>query len=106
MPAFQRIREKQYQVATVAEPLHLHGWQTIDELNRAFSASLRATMSRRRTCSSTPTSTPMAATRISSTLATAIRTRIRRSGANRRPVPLRKRRLGAALFPHPVYSMM
>ena len=34
VPAFQRIREKQYQVATVAEPLHLHGWQTIDELNR------------------------------------------------------------------------
>ena len=23
-------------MATVAEPLHLHGWQTIDELNRAF----------------------------------------------------------------------
>jgi ribose transport system substrate-binding protein len=36
VPAFQRIRDKQYQVATVAEPLHLHGWQTIDELNRAF----------------------------------------------------------------------
>jgi ribose transport system substrate-binding protein len=36
VPAFQRIREKQYQLATVAEPLHLHGWQTIDELNRAF----------------------------------------------------------------------
>ena len=36
VPAFQRIRDKQYQIATVAEPLHLHGWQTIDELNRAF----------------------------------------------------------------------
>src|ERR1700722_915515 len=36
VPAFQRIRDKQYQVATVAEPLHLHGWQVIDELNRAF----------------------------------------------------------------------
>ena len=36
MPAFQRIRDGQYQIATVAEPLHLHGWQTIDELNRAF----------------------------------------------------------------------
>ena len=36
VPAFQRIRDKQYQVATVAEPLNLHGWQTIDELNRAF----------------------------------------------------------------------
>lgn len=34
--AFQRIRMQQYQVATVAEPLHLQGWQTIDELNRAF----------------------------------------------------------------------
>jgi ribose transport system substrate-binding protein len=36
VPAFQRIRDGQYQVATVAEPLFLHGWQTIDELNRAF----------------------------------------------------------------------
>lgn len=36
VPAFQRIRDKQYQLATVAEPLHLHGWQVIDELNRAF----------------------------------------------------------------------
>jgi len=36
VPAFQRIREKHYQVATVAEPLHLHGWMCIDELNRAF----------------------------------------------------------------------
>jgi len=36
VPAFQRIRQKQYQIATVAEPLHLHGWQCIDELNRAF----------------------------------------------------------------------
>ena len=26
----------EYQIATVAEPLHLHGWQSIDELNRAF----------------------------------------------------------------------
>ncbi len=36
VPAFQRIRAKQYQIATVAEPLHLQGWQLIDELNRAF----------------------------------------------------------------------
>jgi ribose transport system substrate-binding protein len=36
VPAFQRIREGQYQVATVAEPLNQQGWQTIDELNRAF----------------------------------------------------------------------
>lgn len=34
--AFQRIRTQQYQVATVAEPLHMQGWQLIDELNRAF----------------------------------------------------------------------
>ena len=38
VPAFQRIRDKQYQIATVAEPLHLHGWQVIDELNRAFAS--------------------------------------------------------------------
>lgn len=36
VPAFQRIRQEQYQVATVAEPLNLHGWQTIDEMNRAL----------------------------------------------------------------------
>jgi len=36
-PAFQRIRNGEYQIATVAEPLRLHGWQIVDELNRAFS---------------------------------------------------------------------
>ena len=36
VPAFQRIRGKHYQIGTVAEPLHLHGWMCIDELNRAF----------------------------------------------------------------------
>jgi ribose transport system substrate-binding protein len=35
-PAFQRIRAGEYQVGTVAEPLRLHGWQLVDELNRAF----------------------------------------------------------------------
>lgn len=34
--AFNRIRKNSYQVGTVAEPLRLHGWQAIDELNRAF----------------------------------------------------------------------
>lgn len=34
--AFQRIRSNEYQVGTVAEPLRLHGWQIVDELNRAF----------------------------------------------------------------------
>ena len=34
--AFQRIRSKQYQIATVPEPLHMQGWQLVDELNRAF----------------------------------------------------------------------
>jgi ribose transport system substrate-binding protein len=37
--AFQRIRNGDYQVATVAEPLRLHGWQTIDEMNRAFAGA-------------------------------------------------------------------
>jgi ribose transport system substrate-binding protein len=36
VPAFERIRDKHYQIGTVAEPLHLHGWMCIDELNRAF----------------------------------------------------------------------
>ncbi len=34
--AFQRIRDKDYQVGTVAEPLRMQGWQLVDELNRAF----------------------------------------------------------------------
>lgn len=34
--AFQRIRNGESQVATVAEPLKLHGWQLLDEFNRAF----------------------------------------------------------------------
>jgi ribose transport system substrate-binding protein len=35
-PAFERISKKRYQIGTVAEPLRLHGWQAVDELNRAF----------------------------------------------------------------------
>jgi ribose transport system substrate-binding protein len=35
--AFQRINRKQYQAATVPEPLNEQGWQIIDEFNRAFS---------------------------------------------------------------------
>ncbi|WP_260958749.1 substrate-binding domain-containing protein [Pseudomonas citri] len=34
--AFLRIQAKTYQTVTVAEPLNLHGWQTMDELNRLF----------------------------------------------------------------------
>lgn len=34
--AFQRIASKQFQAATVPEPLNQEGWQIIDEFNRAF----------------------------------------------------------------------
>ncbi|MEP3279697.1 MAG: substrate-binding domain-containing protein [Stappiaceae bacterium] len=34
--AYQRIRGKQFQSVTVAEPLNLQGWQLVDELNRAM----------------------------------------------------------------------
>jgi ribose transport system substrate-binding protein len=34
--AYQRIRDKDYQSATVPEPLNMQGWQLVDELNRAF----------------------------------------------------------------------
>ena len=37
--AFERIRQQRYQIGTVAEPLHLHGWMCIDELNRAFAGA-------------------------------------------------------------------
>jgi ribose transport system substrate-binding protein len=32
--AFLRIQSGTFQTATVAEPLNLHGWQLVDELNR------------------------------------------------------------------------
>jgi len=35
--AYQRIRSKQFQEVTVAEPLNLQGWQLVDEMNRALS---------------------------------------------------------------------
>lgn len=34
--AYQRIRNKRYQAGTVPEPLNLHGWQMVDEVNRAL----------------------------------------------------------------------
>lgn len=34
--AYQRIRAKNYQGATVPGPLNMQGWQVVDELNRAF----------------------------------------------------------------------
>jgi ribose transport system substrate-binding protein len=34
--AYQRVRDQQYQFATIPEPLNLQGWQLVDELNRAF----------------------------------------------------------------------
>ena len=34
--AFLRIRTGTFQTGTVAEPLNLHGWQLIDEMNRLF----------------------------------------------------------------------
>jgi ribose transport system substrate-binding protein len=32
---FERIRAGDHQTASIAEPLYLQGWQTVDELNRA-----------------------------------------------------------------------
>ena len=38
-PAFKRIRDKQYQLATVAEPLNQQGWIMVDEMNRALAGA-------------------------------------------------------------------
>ncbi len=35
--AYKRIRKSEMQIGSVPEPLFLHGWQVVDELNRAFS---------------------------------------------------------------------
>lgn len=40
---FQRIRNVDYQAATVAEPLMLEAWQLIDETNRAFAKAQPST---------------------------------------------------------------
>ncbi len=37
--AYQRIRDGQYQFATVPEPLNLQGWQAVDEVNRALAGA-------------------------------------------------------------------
>ena len=37
--AYSRIRQGQYQAATIPEPLTLQGWQCVDELNRAFAGA-------------------------------------------------------------------
>jgi ribose transport system substrate-binding protein len=37
--AYDRVRQGQYQAATIPEPLNLHGWQAIDEMNRAFAGA-------------------------------------------------------------------
>jgi ribose transport system substrate-binding protein len=34
--AYQRVRTKQYQFATIPEPINLQGWQLVDEINRAI----------------------------------------------------------------------
>jgi ribose transport system substrate-binding protein len=34
--AYNRIRSGEYQTATIPEPLNEHGWQIVDDLNRAF----------------------------------------------------------------------
>jgi ribose transport system substrate-binding protein len=39
VPAFKRIRDKQYQLATVAEPLSQQGWIMADEMNRALAGA-------------------------------------------------------------------
>ncbi|SCM72944.1 conserved exported hypothetical protein [uncultured Pleomorphomonas sp.] len=37
--SYQRIRTGNHQTATVPEPLKLHGWQIVDEFNRAFAGA-------------------------------------------------------------------
>jgi ribose transport system substrate-binding protein len=37
--AYDRVRQGQFQTATIPEPLNLHGWQAIDEMNRAFAGA-------------------------------------------------------------------
>lgn len=38
-PAYQRIRQGEFQIATVPEPAEFEGWMAVDELNRAFAGA-------------------------------------------------------------------
>lgn len=44
-PAYQRIRQGQYQLSTVPEPAQFEGWMAADELNRAFAHAKPANFS-------------------------------------------------------------
>lgn len=44
-PAYQRIRQGNYQIATVPEPADFEGWMAVDELNRAFAHAKPAVFS-------------------------------------------------------------
>jgi len=68
LSAYQRIQTAQYQDATIPEPLHLHGWQLVDELNRSFAGQ-----------------PPMAATRQPTTRRTATAKPTKKSGAYKPP---------------------
>src|SRR5579864_811985 len=37
--AYDRVRQGQFQAATIPEPLNLHGWQAVDEMNRFFAGA-------------------------------------------------------------------
>jgi ribose transport system substrate-binding protein len=44
-PAYQRIRQGNFQIATVPEPADFEGWMALDELNRAFAHAKPAVFS-------------------------------------------------------------
>lgn len=44
-PAYQRIRQGNFQLATVPEPADFEGWMAVDELNRAFAHAKPAVFS-------------------------------------------------------------
>ena len=73
--AYQRIRAKDYQAATVPEPLNMQGWQLVDELNRAFAKAALVGLRPGRPSRDAPTtSTSTAARRTCSTPTTATAT--------------------------------
>ena len=43
--AYQRIRQNELQVGSIPEPVHMQGWQIVDELNRAFAKEAPSGMS-------------------------------------------------------------
>ena len=81
--AYQRVRTKQYQYATIPEPINLQGWQLVDEINRAINKDSQAVSKFLYTLSCLVTSITTAARKTCSTQKMATAPVTQKSGVSR-----------------------